>query len=98
MTETRNPHTRSSRVATLSQDNVDTDGSGDFTLTFTDLREIPSIDDVSVQAEGGYVANPQSVSGNTVTVRLYESAGSAAALAANTSGTDVTNVNARAEV
>lgn len=76
--------------------NVDTDGSGDFSITFGDLRNIDSKGDVFAQAEGGYVVNVQSVSGNTVTFRVFESAGNAAALSATTSGTDVTAVNAKA--
>lgn len=72
---------------------VDTDGSGDVTVTVGGHRQIEHPGDVDVQAAGGYTANVQSVSGNQVTVRIFQSAGSAAAHAPVTSGTDVTDVH-----
>lgn len=88
---------QSQEVAATS---VDTDASGDFTLTFDDLRVIESKADVTVHAEGGFQVSPRSVSGNTVTFRVfqydYDAAADGAAIA-HTSATDVTAVNATAK-
>lgn len=75
---------------------VDTDGSGDVTVTLSDLRHIEDPADVQAQATGGFTANVQSVSGNSVTVRIFESAGSAAAHAPVTSGSGVTDLHVSA--
>lgn len=82
---------------TVSEEGVNptTDGSGDITHTFGDLRKIESKGDVDVSAEGGFVANVTSISTNTVTVRVFESAGSAAEMAAATSQSVVLNFQAR---
>lgn len=88
---TRNVHTEKSRDET-SVDNVDTDGNGDVTVTFDGLRRIHSTADVNISAEGGYVANPQSVNGNQVTVRIFQGGGADTELAAVTNGADVTNI------
>jgi len=79
----------------LSRDTVtltsqDTDGSGDIDVTFGGLRQIEDAASVDVQVQGGYVANVQSVSGNTATVRIFESAGSNAAMSAVTSSVSLT--------
>lgn len=66
----------------------DTDGSGDITYTFSSLKRIESKADVEVQAESGYVANVTSISGNQVTFRVFESAGSNAAMSAATGASD----------
>ena len=83
---------------TFPASDIDTDSSGDVTLTIPYVKKIvePS---VKATAEGGYVANVQSVSGNQVTIRIYQSAGSAGALAAVTSASDVTilHVSGKAE-
>lgn len=91
------------KTATVTFTGVDTDGSGDVevggntSLVVDDLRQIEDVGDVHAQAGGGYTANVQSVSGNTVVVRLFQSAGSAAAHAAVTSGSGVTDVTVEAE-
>jgi len=92
---TTNPFTDEVRD-TQSLSGVNTDGSGDVTVTFDTLRQIDDAASVSVQADGGYVANVQSVTGNEATVRLFESAGSAAALSAVTGGSGVTDLYAEA--
>lgn len=84
------------RHASASVSNVDTDGSGDTEIVVGGLRQIEDAADVTANATGGYVANVQSVTGNSVTVRIFESAGSAAALSAVTNGTDVTDVTVEA--
>jgi len=91
----RNHHTRPVQ-AEASATGVSTDASGDVTLTFTDMRRIKNRNSVSVQASGGYVCNVQSVSGNTVTVRVFESTQggtAAAAMTAVSSGTSVTDIH-----
>jgi|APHM01.1.fsa_nt_gi hypothetical protein len=90
-----NIFTEETRAVAVAQ-NVDTDASGDTTVTFDSLREIDSGPSVHVQATGGYVANVQSVDGNTVTVRIFESAGSAAALSPVADNSDVTTLYAEA--
>lgn len=89
---TRNIFTPQEQASTTVT-GVDTDGSGDVTVTVGDLRQIEHPGDVDVQAAGGYTANVQSVSDNQVTVRIFQSAGSAAAHAPVTSTTDVTDVH-----
>lgn len=91
-----NPHTTSKESSTSST-SVDTDGSGDVTVTVGELRHIDHVADVDVSVSGGYVGSVQSVSGNDVTVRIFESAGSNAEMAAVTSGSDVTDVYVRAK-
>lgn len=90
MTE-RNAFVDSRQASTYVQ-NVDTDASGDVQITVGGLRQIEDQADVSASASGGYVANVQSVSGNTVTVRIFQSGGSATVMSAVTGGTDVTDV------
>lgn len=77
-------------------ESVDTDGNGDVTITLTGLRHVESAADARASAAGGFVANVQSVDGNAVTVRIFEDAGAAGALAANTGGTGVTDVHVSA--
>jgi hypothetical protein len=89
---TRNIFT-SEEHASTTVSGIDTDGSGDVTITVGSLRQIEHPGDVDVQAYGGYTANVRSVSGNQVTVRIFQSAGSAAEHAPVASGTDVTNVH-----
>lgn len=77
----------------ISASDVDTDGDGDLEITFNDVRRIPKKDLVQVQAKGGYVAGVQSISGNVATIRIFQSAGSSAALAAVTNGTDLAELH-----
>jgi len=95
MTST-NPHVEKLTASTTEVD-VDTDGSGDVVVSVTELRNIESPADASASASGGYVANVQSVDGHDVTVRVFESAGSAAELSAVTGTTDLTDVHVKAE-
>jgi len=88
--------------------NVDTDGSGDVDgydyggntynreIMVEELRQIEGPEDVRVQAAGGYVANCIGVSGNTITVRIHQSAGSAAEMATVTGTSDVTDLHVEA--
>lgn len=92
---TRNTFTELSRD-TVAASAVDTDGSGDTTITFDGLRSIEGAYSVNVDAAGGYVANVQSVSGNEVTVRVYQGGGAGSELAAVTGGTGVTDLYAEA--
>ena len=85
-------------LLTLPAADVDTDSSGDITITFGHLRHIVE-DSVKVSLEGGYVANVISVSGNTATVRIYQGdydQSSDAALAAVASGSDIAILHAEA--
>lgn len=76
---------------------VDTDGSGQFQLTFGELRNIESPADVDAHAVGGYVVNCVSVNGNTATFEVRASAGTAGnELPLVTSTTGVTDVEAHA--
>lgn len=93
-----NPHAHKLED-TASATGVNTDASGDVTLTFNGLRKIDSQEDVSVEASGGYVCNVQSVSGNSATVRIFEApqgGTSSTSLVAVTSGTSVTDIHGRA--
>lgn len=93
---TRNATTETRRdSATIT--GVDTDASGDVTVSLGALRHIESPGDANAQASGGYVANVQSVSGNEVTVRIFQSAGSEAELVAVTGGSGVTDLHVEAE-
>ena len=78
---------------TRSVSNIDTDGSGQFTIQFGELNEVTH---AAASAEGGYVINQVSVSGNTVTFEVRETAGANGEMALNTGSTDLTNVNATA--
>lgn len=72
MAQTRTLHEDSRRTqATHTESSVDTDGSGDVTVTISDLREIENPEDVTVTATGGYTADVQSVSGKDVTIRVF---------------------------
>lgn len=76
---------------------VDTDGNGQFTVSFTSIRRLNSPSDVDAHASGGYVANCVSVSGNEATFELRASAGTAGnELPLVTNGTGVTDVHAKA--
>lgn len=90
-----NPYTDTVHASTTST-GVETDGNGDVTVTVSDLRTIESAADVTASATGGYVANVQSVSGNQVTVRIFEDAGAAGALAPVTGTAGVTDVHVTA--
>lgn len=72
-----------------------TDGSGDITHEVSELKRIESKADAMVQAEGGYTANVQSVSANSVTFRVFESAGSASSHSASTNTSVTYNIHAR---
>ena len=83
---------------TLTASEVDTDASGDITITFPHLRQIIE-DSVDIKLEAGYVANVVSVSGNTATVRIYQGdydQSADAPLAAVASGTDIAILHASA--
>lgn len=83
--------------ATESATNVDTDGSGQTSITVNDLKSIPDDTYATAEAGGGYVVNVDSVSGNSVTVTIYSSGGtSGAELAAETNVTDLTDVTVSA--
>jgi len=83
---------------TQSVSNVDTDGSGQFTVTFGGIRRILGEDpsNVSAHSPDGFVINVASVTGNQVTFELYRGGGADTELAAFTGGTDVTDINATA--
>jgi len=83
------------RTVSDEADAVDTDGNGDFTHTFSDLKIVESGADVHASAEGGYVASIQSTSDNQVTVRIFEGNGGTTSgeMAAVTNGNGVTNVD-----
>lgn len=73
---------------------VDTDANGDFTVNLDEFRRLESKAGVTAQAEGGFAANVRSISGRTVTIRLFDSGGTAGAdFAAVTSEVNVTAVN-----
>jgi hypothetical protein len=91
-----NPHTESFTASTTAT-GVDTDASGDAEVTVGDLRAIEHAADVDASAAGGYVANVQSVDGNTVTVRIFQGGGADAELSAVTGTNGVTDVHVRAE-
>lgn len=71
MTRTTNVFTDRTSTSMLEQ-SVDTDGNGDVTVTVGGLREIEGEEDVSVEADAGFVAGVQSVDGNSVTIRVYQ--------------------------
>lgn len=91
-----NPHTESHTASTTAEA-VDTDDNGDATVTVGELRAIEHPADVDASAAGGYVANVQSVDGNTVTVRVFQGGGADATLNPVTGTDGVTDVHVRAE-
>lgn len=91
-----NPHTESFTASTTAS-GVDTDASGDTEVTVGELRTIEHAADVDASAAGGYVANVQSVDGNTVTVRVFQSGGADATLNPVTDTAGVTDIHVRAE-
>jgi len=90
-----NPHVEAENASAVVT-GVDTDASGDVVVTVSELRNIESPADATAQASGGYVANVQSVSGNDVTVRVFEDAGAAGEMSAVTGTAGVTDVHVRA--
>jgi len=90
-----NPHVETEHASTTAT-GVDTDASGDVVVTVSQLRNIESPADASANAAGGYVANVQSVSGNGVTVRIFQDAGAAGEMAAVTGTNGVTDVHVEA--
>ena len=84
------------RTGTETVTDIDTDASGDVTVTVSELRQIDDPADVSAQAAGGYVANVQSVSGNEVTFRIYQGGGADTELAPITGSSGVTDLWVRA--
>lgn len=84
------------REGTETVTDIDTDASGDVTVTVDELRQIEEPNDATAQAAGGYVANVQSVDGNEVTFRIFQGGGSASELSAVADGTDVTDLWVRA--
>lgn len=91
-----NPHTETI-IASETAASVDTNADGDAEVTLSELRGIESVADASATATGGYVASVQSVSGNTVTVRVFQEADTGGAMAAVTGTADVTDLHVRAE-
>lgn len=91
-----NPHTETTTASTMASA-VDTDASGDTTITVGALRHIAHPADVVASSPDGYVASVQSVSGNEVTVRIYQGGGADATLNPVTGTADVTDVHVRAE-
>ncbi len=91
-----NPHTETHTASTTAT-GVNTDGNGDAQVTVGDLRSIEHPADVSASAAGGYVANVQSVDGNTVTVRVFQGGGADATLSPVTGTDGVTDVHVHAE-
>jgi len=77
---------------------VDTDASGDLTVTFANLRRIDERS-VEITLEAGYEGHVQSVSGNQATVRIYyydyDAVADGAAIA-DTSDTDISILHGRA--
>ena len=96
----RNLHARLIEdVVELAAADVDTDASGNITITFPNIRQIFSEATVYVSIEGGYVAQVISISGNTATVRIYQGdydQSADAPLTAVASGTDLGILHARA--
>jgi hypothetical protein len=84
-------------TATEMATGVNTDGNGDAEVTVSDLSHIESPAYANAQAAGGYVANVQSVDGNTVTVRIYQGGGADTELSAVTGTDGVTDLHVRAE-
>jgi hypothetical protein len=80
-------------MQTRSVADIDTDGNGQFSIQFGELNEVAH---AAASAEGGYVINQVSVSGNTVTFEVYETAGANGEMALNTNTADLTSVNATA--
>jgi len=77
---------------TFPASDIDTDSNGDVTLTIPFVKKVVE-SSVKAVAEGGYVANVQSVSKNQITIRLYQGdydQSSDAALTPVTSASDVT--------
>lgn len=91
-----NPHTQTHTGSTTAE-SVDTNADGDVTVTVPNLREIESAADATAQATGGYVASVESVSGNEVTVRVFQEADGGGTLGAVADTQDVTDVRVRAE-
>lgn len=90
-----NPHTNKVYAST-TEEGVNTDADGDVEVTLGKLRTIEDAADASASASDGYVANVQSVDGNTVTVRVYESGADGSELAAVTDSDGVTDVHVKA--
>lgn len=63
--------------------------TGGFTVTIDDLN---NIEGAVVTTSGGYVASIAGISGNTITIAVYQEAGAAGALAEVTAGTDLSGV------
>ena len=80
------------REGTETVTGIDTDGSGDVTVTVSELRQIDEPNDVSAKAAGGYVANVQSVNGNEVTFRIFQGGGADSELTAVTGDSGVTDL------
>jgi len=80
------------KTGTETVTGIDTDGSGDVVVTMSELRQIDEPNDVQAQAAGGYVANVQSVSGNEVTLRIFQGGGADTELSAITGGSGVTDL------
>lgn len=83
--------------ASTTAEAVDTDAVGDVQIEVPELRTIENAAEVSASSPDGYVVNVQSVSGNKVTVRVYEEAGAAGTLTPVSGTADVTDVHVHAQ-
>jgi len=85
-------------VGTAEATDVDTDASGQTTVTVSELKLIEDPTDVRAYASGGYLVNVMSVSDQDVTVEVRASEGTSGnELPLVTDGTDVTDVYVVAE-
>lgn len=91
MVETRNANFEYKTIwKTIAAADVDTDGSGDATISIPELRIVKS---VQASAQGGYKAELQSISGKTVKIRIFDYPATNTVATAKTSTTDVCVVN-----
>lgn len=74
-------------------------GDGSYDVVMDELRQVEGVEhaDASVTSNDGYVAKAESVSGNTVTIVLYESAGSNAQMATVADGAGVADIRVVAD-
>lgn len=76
----RNQHVDYQTVP-VEETGVDTDGSGQYDVEVDELRHIDSLSDVNLYTDSGYVVNPVSLSGTTVTVEVRQGGGADTELA-----------------
>ena len=88
----RRPDKTVEATVNIAAADFDLDASGDIVVTYTDLREVISIEDAKLTCEGGVYCVPMSVSANAVTFRTFYfeyTAGADAVAIAYANGTDV---------